>query len=267
MNICKLNYTVFVLDLEFVGNVSMPNQCKIWEIAAVYMTNGRIADTFQRVVDPAPKQHVIPMAPPGCFTPTRTFLTERNAKPLAHVMRAFVRWIRARTAPETVPLFIAHGAFRADKPVLESDTFANKFRIPQTWHWADSLYMARKSLPRKADYGLSAIVNDIQGKYEQTHRALDDAIALANLLYTHIKIQGIAYPTYSIPLCTIPGIGEKTEAKLINAGVNSKSHLKQCLITIGKNNDNQMMFAMLWLQKLIQRNNEETQRIMQYAFC
>lgn len=266
-DISRLKYTLFVVDLEFVGNVSNISTCKIWEIAAVLVQNNKIMDTFQKVVDPCPDSDVVPLAPDGCFSPTKTFLVNQKAKPLPHVLRAFVRWIKARTVVNTKPLFVAHGAFRADKPVLENDAFVNKFRLPTQWMWADSLYMARCSLPGRSDYGLSTLVREMQTDYIQTHRALDDAIALANLITSVICIQGFAYPVYSVPLCTIPGIGCKTEQKLIKAGVNSKAHLKQCLITIGRNNDNQMLYAMLWLQRLIQRSNDETQRIMQYAFC
>ena len=260
-------YTTFVVDLEFVGNVSNILTCKVWEIAAVLIKNNKVVDTFEKVVDPCPNSDIIPLAPEGCFTPTRTFLDGNKARPLPHVLRAFVRWIKARTDDNTAPLFIAHGAFRADKPVLENDAYVNKFRLPTQWMWADSLYMARCSLPGRTDYGLSTLVREFKTDFVQTHRALDDAIVLAELLTTTICIQGIAYPVYHVPLCTIPGIGCKTEQKLIKAGVSSKAHLKQCLVTIGRNNDNQMLYAMLWLQRLIQRNNDETQRIMQYAFC
>ena len=267
VSINKLKFTTFVIDLEFVGNVSNINTCKVWEIAAVLLKNNTITDTFQKTVDPCPNSDIIPMAPEGCFSPTRKFLNDRSAKPLSQVMRAFVRWIKARTDEDTKPLFIAHGAFRADKPVLEQDAFSNNFRLPVTWLWADSLYMARASIPNRTDYGLASLVRELQTDFHQTHRALDDALALAMLLQNKIRIEGIAYPAYSVPLCTIPGVGCKTEKKLINAGVNSKAHLKQCLITIGRNNNNQMLFAMLWLQRLIQRSHEDTQQIMQYAFC
>lgn len=258
-DIADLNHKIFVLDLEFLGRLP---DCRIWEIGIIMLEDGQICDQFEATVDPFPGQDVFPQAPEGYFTPTRAYLTERNARPLEQVLRALVRWIRSRTSKECAPLFVAHGAFRSDKPVFEAHSTHVKFRIPQNWHWADSLVLAREQYPRRDSYTLASMYEQCFGPYQQSHRALDDARMLASLITGGILIvEGFAYPSYTLPLQTISGIGPKTEKLLQRAGVVSAVHLKECLLHIARQYPvNNFHASTMWLTRIIGRDSQDIVR-------
>jgi DNA polymerase III epsilon subunit-like protein len=254
-NISDLNTKVFALDLEFIG--TFPN-CRVWEIGLVMLEDGKVKDLFEAIVDPFPGSNVIPPAPEGYFSPTRDFLRRNGARPFEQVLRALVRWIRARSSKEMTPLFVAHGAFRSDKPVFEAHASAVGFRIPQNWHWCDSLVFAREQLPGRNKYSMEALCNDFFGAYKQTHRALDDARMLARMIEEkHIVVDGYAYPSYAMPLQAVAGIGPKTEKMLHSAGVVSAVHLKECIMHIARQYPTNFQASALWLTRLIGRDSKD----------
>lgn len=255
VNIRDLKTKVFVIDLEFIGE--FPN-CRVWEIGIVMMDNGKIRDQFEAIVDPYPGRSVIPLARDGYFSPTREFLDRHGARPFEQVLRALVRWIRARTAKDCSPLFTAHGAFRSDKPVFEAHATAVGFRIPQSWHWCDTLVLAREQMPHRDKFTMESICNDLLGSYQQTHRALDDARMLAQIIQEgHLAIVGYVYPTYTVPLQSVGGIGPKTEKILQKAGVVSASHLRECVMHIARQYPNNFNASVMWLTRLIGRDSQE----------
>lgn len=255
VKINDLNSKVFVLDLEFIGE--FPN-CRVWEIGIVMMDNAKIRDQFEAIVDPYPGQELIPRAREGYFSPTRDFLDRHGARPFEQVLRALVRWIRARTAKDCSPLFAAHGAFRSDKPVFETHATAVGFRIPQSWHWCDTLVLSREQMPHREKFTMESICNDLLGSYRQTHRALDDARMLAEIIQKgFLSVEGYAYPTYTLPLQSVGGIGPKTEKILQNAGVVSASHLRECVMHIARQYPNNFNASVMWLTRLIGRDSKE----------
>ncbi len=255
----KLNHKVFVLDLEFIGK-DIPN-CRIWEIGIILMENGTMKDQFEALVDPFPGEMYIPPAPKGYFSPTREFLNRNGARPFSQVLRALVRWIRARTPKDCSPLFVAHGAFRSDKQVFESHATSVDFRIPQKWYWCDSLVLSREQMPHREKYSMQSICEDLFGEYKQSHRALGDAKMLAKIIQEkHLKIEGFAYPSYTMPLQIVNGIGPKTEKILQQAGVVSASHLKECILHISRQYPNNIHASTMWLTRIIGRDSQDIVR-------
>lgn len=255
VDINNLNSKLFVMDLEFLG--TFPD-CRIWEIGIVMMEDGKAKDHFEAIVDPYPGQLFLPPAPPGYFSPTREFLNRKGARPFEQVLRALVRWIRARTTKDCSPLFAAHGAFRSDKVVFESHATHVGFRIPQKWFWCDTLVLAREQMPHRDKYTMESICVDLLGSYTQTHRALDDAKALASIIEAkHLLMCGFAYPTYTLPLQSVAGIGPATEKLLQKAGVVSGSHLKECILHIARQYPNSFQASAIWLTKIIGRDSNE----------
>ena len=245
------NHALFVMDLEFLGA-----DCRIWEVGIVLMQQNKIKDQFSAIVDPYPGFHTIPLAPDGYFSPTRAFLDSKGARSFDQVLRALVRWIRARTSKTCTPIFISHGAFRSDKPVFVKHATDVGFRIPQNWHWADTLVMCREQMPQRTEFTLASLVRDYLGDNTQTHRALDDAMQLARLIENkHITVDGFAYPSYALPLQSITGIGPKTEKKLHAAGVVSAAHLKECIMHIARQYPYDSNASFMWLTRIIGRDS------------
>ena len=78
--------SIAVFDLEFVGDISDPESCALWEIGATSLTTN---DSFQIVVDP--EISIIPEPKEGCFNLTHKFL-ENNAVSLKNGLEIFVSW-------------------------------------------------------------------------------------------------------------------------------------------------------------------------------
>lgn len=254
MLIENVPHRVFVLDTEFLGDIRTPHTCRLWDICIVMMGDSGV-EVFQALVDPFPGEEVRIQAPPGYFTPDRQFLDKHGARPLAKVLRAMVRWVRSR-CKRHLPVFAAHGAYRADKVVMELDAARVGFRLPMEWHWFDTLYLARDTFPHMKDYTLSTLVTTfVQDNYVQSHRAKDDAVALTALVQTCMPIKGPIYKTYQLPLRSIKGLGGTSEKKLRGAGVLTGDVLKNCIAHIRKVNPTDPMAALRWLARIVGSTN------------
>ena len=131
--------SIFIYDLEFIGDVSQPTKCVIWDIA-VYCVRTR--EMFRAVIDPNPSCMIFPPPPtPECMQLTREFLYRHRAKTFDMVYTKLVRWVFNRTNGS--PIFISHNNFRADKPVLISEIARYNMMIPTTWYFFDSLLYIR----------------------------------------------------------------------------------------------------------------------------
>lgn len=247
-------HTLFVLDTEFLGDIQNPCSCRLWDICLVMIGQHNV-EVFQALIDPCPGEEFVPKAPSGYFSPDRKFLNEKGARPLSKVMRAMVRWVRSRSK-HSVPVFAAHGAFRADKVVMEMDAARIGFRLPMEWYWFDTLYLARDTFSNLKDYTLNTLVSTfVQKNYVQTHRAKDDAVALATLIQTCMPLRGPIYKTYQLPLRSIKGLGGISEKRLHGAGVLTGDVLKNCILHIRRVNPADPMAAMRWLARIVGNRN------------
>ncbi len=231
--------TLFVFDLEFIGDVRNLNSCYIWEIAVFCTTTGQ---WFEAVVDPLPGIMVFPPPPiPEIPQLTRQFLDTNEAQTWDVVFQSLVSWIQAN-AMNSIPIFISHNTFRADKPILELECRRYNMHMPFHWYFFDSLHYARRVIRNATgNYSLSGLHEQLFGtKIINAHRARNDVVAcisiLSHLTNNTYNICGPIYPTYTTALRTIRWIGQKAEEILFDVGIYSVEELYQKIMTTIRKN-------------------------------
>jgi len=193
-----------VFDLEFVGDISEPTRCHLWEIGAVHLVTG---DSFHVVVDP--ELVIIPAAIPGCFALTQDFL-DQNAVSLTEGLDRFTSWMLR------YQLLISHGGFKSDMGVLEGAYSRCNMQLPP-WLFLDSLLILRQQI-KLPNYKLQTIYHYFcRSTMKESHRALPDAVALKQVLYVSGGLQQttFAYPLGFTPLQNVRGIGYACEAAFV----------------------------------------------------
>jgi DNA polymerase III epsilon subunit-like protein len=253
---CPTAKTFFVFDLEFIGDVRKLSSCKIWEIA-VYCVGSQ--QWFEEVIDPDPTMSTF-LPPPIPEIPqlTREFLNQATADTWDNVFERLVGWISLQSVG-TMPVFISHNTFRADKPILELECRRYGIHMPLTWYFFDSLHFSRRIIRNtNGNYSLSGLHEQIFGQIiENAHRARADVVACISIMQ-HLtqntwNIQGPIYPTYSTALRTIRWIGQKAEEILFAANVKSVEELYIQLLTDARKTYQQTLFetTMLTLTRLV----------------
>lgn len=225
---CPQPKTLFVFDLEFIGDVRKLSSCKIWEIAVYCVTSQQ---WFEEVIDPDPSLLLFPPPPiPEIPQLTRTFLTQSSAQTWDTVFQRLLLWVQ-RQSMGTMPIFISHNTFRADKPILELECRRYGIHMPLTWYFFDSLHFSRRIIRNtNGNYSLSGLHEQIFGQpIINAHRARADVVACISIMQ-HLtantwNIQGPVYPTYSTALRTIRWIGQKAEEILFLANIRSVEEL------------------------------------------
>ena len=202
-NWLSLAPSVVVFDLEFVGDITDPTNCHLWEIGAVHLVTG---DSFHAIVDP--QMAVIPAAIPGCFELTQDFL-DKSAMPLAEGLTRFADWM------QQYRLLISHNGFKSDMAVLQGAFALCDMQMPP-WLFLDSLLILRQQIKLK-NYKLQTIYHHFcRSTMKESHRALPDAVALKQVLYVSggLRQTTFAYPMGLTPLQNIKGIGYACETTL-----------------------------------------------------
>lgn len=197
-----------VYDLEFCGSLEEgASSCRIWEIAGVIVSGERRGEVFSQVVQMPLTVRGKPIKQyPGYQQIDRNFLKRHRARPISHVLKDFFLW----TGP---CILISHGNFRADKPVLEH-AIKRCGLHPPVW-FIDTLVAFRDFWPGRHSYTLSSFTG------HTTHRALEDALNLANLLQYFKVPLPIACPIFQTPLRTLKGCGRRTEEVLNKRQISS----------------------------------------------
>ena len=227
---------IFVFDLEFIGDVRKLSSCHIWEIAVFCISTNK---WFEKVIDPDPGAQTFPR-PPIDEIPqlTRSFLNENNAVLWSQAFQELVKWVSAQTTVGTIPVFVSHNTFRADKPIIELECRQHDVRLPLHWYFFDSLHFSRSVIRNSnGNYSLSGLHKQLFDKpIENVHRARADVVAcmniVSNLTQGSWMVSGPIYPAYSTSLRTIRWIGRKAEEILFSSGVNS---VESFLFTIETN--------------------------------
>jgi DNA polymerase III epsilon subunit-like protein len=228
-----LTKSYFLFDLEFIGDVRVLETCRIWEIAVFSM---HTSQWFTAIVDPDPSADSFPPPPIPEIPPlTRQFLNENNAQLWSSVCVSLAHWIQQQ-ASGSVPIFISHNTFRADKPILELEFQRISRLMPLNWYFFDSLHYSRRMIKNPTgNYSLSGLHQQLFGKpIENAHRAKADVIACMKIM-AHIttggwELAGPMYPSYSTALRTIRWIGQKAEEILYNGNVRSVEQLYTILL-------------------------------------
>jgi|TARA_B110001452_G_C15193880_1_gene414445 DNA polymerase III epsilon subunit-like protein len=220
---------LFIFDLEFIGDVRNLKSCQIWEIAVCSVQSG---EWFEKVVDPDPTAKIFPNPPiPEIPQLTRDFLDKNKAIIWSSVFQELATWVENKLQPGTIPVFVSHNTFRADKPVLELECRRYNIRIPLHWYFFDSLHYSRSVLRNSTgNYSLSGLHEQLfKQPIENVHRARADVVACMRIL-THLTdttwcMLGPVYPAYSTSLRTIRWIGRKAEEILCGTGMTSVENL------------------------------------------
>ena len=212
--------SVAVFDLEFVGDISNPTECHLWEIGATSLLTN---DRFHVIVDP--QLCTIPEPVSGCFALTREFLST-HAVPMEVGLQRFVEWAR------NYRLFVSHNCFKSDMGVLKG-SFARCGIVAPNWMFLDSLLILRQHV-KLATYKLDSVyLHYMRTPMQQSHRAMSDADALKHVLIAmgplHTSIY--AYPIRLTPLQNIPGIGFGCEEILVWKGIRSVEEMTAIIVT------------------------------------
>lgn len=220
----------FIIDLEFVGTSSKLETCYIWEIGAVHWFTG---NTFTVAIRP----DIHPLPPP--FSPefvtlTEEILTERDAVDFHTAWDMFAQWVGSQLTQTCNALFVAHNAFKADKPMLEIDTRRHGIKMPYNWYFLDSLIYCRRNMEKQSSYTLNEIYRTLMREdIPDAHRALSDAVALRTILLkiNVYELSGPIYPSHSTSLQAIKWLGQSSENMLFHQNIRSVEQLVSTLLT------------------------------------
>lgn len=228
--------SLFIFDLEFIGDVRHLATCRIWEIAVYSVATGT---WFQAVVDPDPTKTTFPPPPiPELPQLTRHFLQTHNARLWGDVYQQLQLWVQSVCRPGHIPVFISHNTFRADKPILEFECQRSGFKMPFHWYFFDSLHYSRFAIKQSSgNYSLTGLYTSLFGdKFNNAHRAEADVRAchriLQRLTNSTFQLVGPVYPVYSTSLRSVRWIGRRAESVFFEAGVTS---LEKLLLLIQEN--------------------------------
>jgi DNA polymerase III epsilon subunit-like protein len=220
--------TFFVFDLEFIGDVRNLKTCKIWEIAVFSVRSNQ---WFEAVIDPDPALDVFPDPPiPEIPKLTREFLNSNSANTWPNVFEQLHAWVETQSMG-TLPVFISHNTFRADKPILELECRRFGKLMPSHWYFFDSLHYSRRVVKNTSgNYSLSGLHQQLfNAPIENAHRAKADVVAcikiMSNITKSSWEIEGPIYPVYTTALRTIRWIGQRAEELLYNKNIRSVEDL------------------------------------------
>ena len=241
--------TIFlVFDVEAIGPVKYPVNCKIWNFAAVNLTS---KDEIDLYIDPQDA----PYDPPphtDLFHLTSDFIQQKKAQPFSHAGPQIIQWIQSQTSyPTQNVVLISHGNHMLDKPLLEAEFGRLKMVLPCNWYFFDTLSWFRAVIKKAGSYSLKKLYEQVFNQsIRNQHFALSDTKALVSLLeYTlqsnHLtpvflstKLFGIYYPPYFTPLQKIKYCGNYNESLLVNGGIQcvedlSLLLLQRCRLNVG----------------------------------
>jgi len=228
--------SLFIFDLEFIGDVRRLATCRIWEIAVYSVASGT---WFQAVVDPDPAMATFPPPPiPELPQLTRAFLQAHHARLWRDVYQQMQMWVQTVCPPGHIPVFISHNTFRADKPILEFECHRVGLKLPFHWYFFDSLHYSRYAIKQNSgNYSLTGLYTSLFGdKFDNAHRAEADVRAchriLQRLTNSTFQLTGPMYPVYSTSLRSVRWVGRRAESVFFEAGVTS---LEKLLLLIQEN--------------------------------
>ena len=220
----------FVFDLEYIGTTSDLKDCHIWEIGVVHYLSG---STFSVTITP----DISPIPPPftnDFIQVTPSLLKERKAVSFNEAWSKLLHWISTIVPLNENILWVAHNAFKADKPMLEIDTKRHGIVIPYNWFFFDSLIYCRQSIPKMPSYTLSDLYRSIFRKnIPNNHSALPDAAALRDVLLSinTVVLVGPIYPAYATSLQSIKWLGPSSEKQFFMKNIKSLEQLMSLLMT------------------------------------
>lgn len=237
----------FAFDIETVGPPENPAACFIWDLCITHLCSRHV---LQYKIDPQLDAYP---APPhkDLFRVTAGYLQNANAQPFAVVLPRIVAFVtehctrqasnQHNKTPTVVPaLFVSHGGFCLDKPVLEREFARQNCVIPAKWYFYDTLPFFRRQYRRLPSYALNCLYQSVFWvPPAASHFAAADVLTLVHLLLhatggNTTLLTGAYCPAYLTPLQTVKYIGSHKELLLVqHASVTSVEDLicllaKQC---------------------------------------
>jgi len=195
---------VIVFDLEFVGDITKPETCHLWEIGATYLSCSK---SFTIVIDPQVQE--LPPAIDGCFPLTNEFLEDHGTS-LENGLNKFKEWVGASA------IMVSHNCFKSDMGVLRGAFKKCNIDFP-SWLFVDSLLLIRQHV-KLNNYKLSNTYQHfMRSPLRNAHRALSDAESLKHIMISMGPLcqPTFAYPLELTPLQCIGGIGRACESVLV----------------------------------------------------
>lgn len=240
LHFCAVSHPrLFVVDLEWLGDVTRPSSTLIYSIAAVHCASGH---TFYQVINPGLTSQQLReyRVYEGCRKVTRSWLRREKAETFKVAFQRLVNFVKAHSVVQQefreinlAPILAAHGAFRADKPVLASAIRRTGTAFPQDWKWFDTLHFFRRVMPsargpNQMGYSLHQIANTVGVDYEKLgrpHDALPDAMTLYEIIKMFPNLYGALYGWHETALTTVPGVGLRSETILFQNNICSTESL------------------------------------------
>ena len=224
-----------VYDIEACGNPSKPRECRIWELSIQNLFSGK---RFECVVNPWPNgkedEEKFPEVNFAGSTPLPR--DELKAAPVfSAVGPKLLAWIQTQMPESTEPcpvIFISHGNFTLDKPLLENEMYHANLMCPKNWLFFDTLPFFRTTMRKQPSYSLRSLYQSRFGEdILNHHRASTDVEALCALLYREkMPYVGAYYPPYFKPLQMVRYIGSFSEILLLQSGIQCVMDLKSVFI-------------------------------------
>lgn len=202
-----------VIDLETTG--LRPDKDEIIEIGAVQIKNGKIVETFHRLIQPTGS---VPQAILALTNISAVDLL--NAPQLEDVFPEFLRFIAGHT--------IAGHNVMFDVGFLNEACDALGYALPTSPDTLDSLNLARMLFPGSADYGLHDLALKFNLDEICAHRALSDAMTTAHLFFRlaekacalpYVTLQVLTRLASMYSPATASWFTELTETRYLQAGV------------------------------------------------
>ena len=173
-----------VIDVETTG-LDYTKE-RIIEFAGVKLVNGKIKDKFETLVNP--HQHI-----------------RKSSQAIHGISEADLEG-----APEEEEIYPKIFEFIGDAPIVAHNaifdySFLNKtskrlFDKPFENNYIDTQMMFKEVYPQYESCGLDSLVSDFQGTNEKRHRAMGDAMALAEC---YPKLKALYYQKYNWQLSQI----------------------------------------------------------------
>ena len=153
-----------VFDIETTG--FSPLTCKIIEIGAVLVENGKITDRFSTFVNP---QVPIPFRIEQLTSINDSMVMD--ARPIEEILPEFLKFCEGAT-------MVAHNADFDMSFIIEN---CNRMGIPNDFTYVDTVGMARFLLPALNRFKLDTVAKAVGVSLDHHHRAVDDAECTARI--------------------------------------------------------------------------------------
>ncbi len=167
----KLSDPYVVFDIETTG--FSPLTCKIIEIGAVRVENGRIVDRFSTFVNPGVP---IPFRIEQLTGINDSMVME--ASPIEVVLPQFLDFCRGAA-------LVAHNADFDMSFIMEN---CRRLQIDQEFTYVDTVGMARFLLPALNRFKLDTVAKAVGVSLDHHHRAVDDAACTAEIFVKFVQM-------------------------------------------------------------------------------